>query len=101
PAARRALSPWPRPLIALISMPKGSALQIALVASNLTPEPGVRGSARNASGIANAPIGTPTPNSHGQWATDRMPAATVGPAADAIEPIVAFSPTPRPRWLRG
>ena len=39
-----------------------------------------------------SPIGTLTANSQGQCATDRMPDATVGPTAEAIEPIVALSP---------
>ncbi len=59
------------------------------------------GSARQAIGMASAPIGTLTANSHGHGPTDRMPAATVGPTAEAIEPIVALSPTPRPSQRRG
>ncbi len=40
------------------------------------------------------PIGTLTANSHGQGATDRMAAATVGPMADAIEPDQLTGPAP-------
>ena len=96
-----ALSPWPSPLIALTRMPKVSALQIALGPSKRTPELWVCGSARNAIGMATAPIGTFTANSQGHGATERIPAATVGPTADAMEPIVALSPTPRPSQRRG
>src|SRR5271166_7175327 len=99
--AKLALSPWPNPLIALTRMPKVSALQIALGASNRTPALGVCGSVRRAIGMATAPIGTFTANSQGHGATDRIPAATVGPTAEAIDPIVALRPKPRPSQRRG
>ena len=78
-----------------------SALQIALGASKRPLARLVSGRARNAIGMAMMPSGTLTANSHGQGATDRIPDATVGPTADAIEPMVAFSPTPRPIMRRG
>src|SRR5471032_1278812 len=43
------------------------------------------------------PIGTLIANSHCQEATDKMPAAIVGPAADETATISALIPTPRPR----
>ena len=42
------------------------------------------GHAHSARQSARIPIGTLMPNSHRQWATARMPAAMVGPTADAV-----------------
>ena len=87
--------------MAVISRPKVNALSTALPMSNLAPEVGVTGRWLSAIGTASMPSGMFTANSHGQLPTDRMPAATVGPSAEAIEPMVAFSPTPRPIQRRG
>ena len=46
-------------------------------------------------------MGTWTATTQGPGATDRGNPATVGPIADETEPIVAFSPTPRPIERRG
>ena len=59
------------------------------------------GSARSAMNAPSSPSGTFTANSQGHGATDRIPAATVGPSAEAIDPTVAFRPTPRPIQRRG
>ena len=83
------------PLMAMIRMPKVRALQRALNASKCAPELRVTGKARKATGTATSPIGTLTANSQGQLATDRIAEATVGPTADAIEPIVAAHPNER------
>ena len=39
--------------------------------------------------------------SHGQEATERIAAANVGPATEAIATTVALSPTPFPKWRLG
>jgi hypothetical protein len=69
--------------------------------SNVLPDSGVAGSARSAMNAPSTPSGTFTANSHGHGATARIPEATDGPSAEAIEPTVAFSPTPRPSQRRG
>ncbi len=78
-----------------------TALINAASTSNFIPELGVAGSARQAITTATMPIGTLIANSHGQLATDRMAAAAVGPAAEAIDPMVALIPSPRPIQTRG
>ena len=50
---------------------------------------------------ATIPNGTLTANSQGHGPTASTADATDGPTAEAIEPIVAFSPTPRPKDRRG
>ena len=47
------------------------------------------------------PIGTLTANSHGQVATDRIAAATVGPTAAETATTMAMMPMPRPSRSRG
>ena len=52
------------------------------------------GRVRSAMKAPRMPSGTLTANSQGQGATARMADAMDGPRADAMEPTVAFSPTP-------
>ena len=81
--------------MAMINRPKNSAFSSALRQSKRRAERGVRGSMRAATRVA-IPIGTLTANSQGQEATDRMPAATVGPTAAETATTKALMPMPRP-----
>src|SRR3984885_15032512 len=94
-------SPWPISDTPNNSVPKATACSAALMKSNLLPDSGVNGSVRNAMTAPRTPSGTFTANSHGHGATARIAEATVGPNAEAIDPTVAFSPTPRPSQRRG
>ena len=77
------------------------AFSNALCTSNRCAPRGVSGSVRVANDRAATPIGTLIANSHGQDATDRMPAATVGPSAVPVPTTMAFTPTPRPSLAFG
>jgi hypothetical protein len=44
------------------------------------------------------PSGTLIANSHCHEATDRIPAATLGPIAAEVEPTRALIPMPRSSW---
>ena len=76
--------------------PKVSAFSPALARSKRRALRGVAGSVRAATASAARPTGRFTRNSHGHDATDRIAAATVGPAAEAMATIIATLPTPRP-----
>ena len=94
-------SPCPISEMPISKVPNATVCSAALEVSNCAPEWGVSGKVRQARMPATMPSGTFTANSHGQGATDRIPEATDGPTAEAIEPMVAFSPTPRPSMRRG
>ena len=47
------------------------------------------------------PTGTLMAKSHGQEATDKIAAANVGPATEAMATTVAFRPTPFPKCRFG
>ena len=61
----------------------------------------MRGRKRLASHSAATPAGTCTANSQGQDATDRIAAATDGPAAEDPATTRALKPMPRPSEARG
>ena len=86
-----AASPMPK-----INSPKKAAFSSALARSKRCEARGVAGRARNANPNATSPNGTLTANSHCHGATDRMPAATDGPAAVDTPTTSALKPTPRP-----
>ena len=56
----------------------------------------LKGSARRPISSTASPSGTLKANSHGHDATDRMPAATEGPATEAIATTIELIATPRP-----
>ncbi len=56
----------------------------------------LRGRERIAISEATTPIGTLTANSQGQFATESMAAATVGPIAEETATSSALMPIPRP-----
>ena len=95
-SASCAPSPMPK-----ISSPKVVAFSTALTESKRWVARGVAGRERNASAIATAPAGTLTANSQGHDATDRIPAAMVGPTAVKLPTTIAFTPTPLPRERAG
>ena len=59
------------------------------------------GSERQPSSSTSAPSGTLSANSHGQDATDRMAAATVGPATDEVATTSELIAIPRPSCADG
>ncbi|CVB35076.1 Uncharacterised protein [Serratia marcescens] len=93
------LWPWAKPLMAVISRPKVSAFSTALVGSKRRLSLFWPLAGRNfmPSSSATRPIGRLMANSHCQEATDRIAAATVGPAAEEQATISELMPMPRPR----
>ena len=59
------------------------------------------GSARRPSHSVNRPSGRLAANSQGQLATDKMAAATEGPAMDAVATTSELTAMPRPSKARG
>jgi len=80
----------------VITRPKASALRSADSQSNLRSDNALRGRLVQPTAIAAKPIGTFTPNSHGQGPTDKIAEATVGPSASEAETTIALRPMPWP-----
>lgn len=59
------------------------------------------GSARQPSASTSKPSGTLKANSHGHEATERIAAATDGPATEALATTTELSAMPRPSCARG
>ena len=98
-ATPRGWSP-PKPSSPVMNSPNVAAFSTAPGRSKRWRARGEPGSAPN-SAIASSPIGTLTANSHGQSATERIAAATVGPSAEEVATISAFTPMPRPSMACG
>ena len=94
-------SPWPIPSSPTSSSPKVSAFSTALGRSNKWVDRGVRGIDRQASHSAKTPSGTLDRNSQCQDTTDRIAAATDGPAAEQLATTRAVVAMPRPSAERG
>ena len=86
-----------------ISKPKVNAFISPLIQSNLRPLllSGFTGRNLNDRIKATITIGTFMANSHCQEATDKIPAAMVGPPAAETATTNALIPIPRPKRLRG
>ena len=93
-------SPWPKPSTPAISRPNIAAFIAALRQSNLCVACGVIGKVRVIA-TAISPSGTLTKNRYGHGATDKMPAASEGPAAEDTDTISELIPIPRPSCARG
>lgn len=65
------------------------------------PATALTGSARRPSHSVNRPSGRLAANSQGQLATDRIAAATEGPAMEAVATTSEFTAMPRPSRARG
>ena len=85
----------------LISSPNVTAFSAALPQSNRCL---ARGGVRQRLGAQDQhddANGTFTAKNHCHPATERMPAAMVGPNADEVEPTMTFTPKPRPSSFAG
>ncbi len=99
----RGSSPWENPSTEAISSPNVRAFITASRQSKRCSRTrtGFSGRNRRLSDRAISPIGMLTAKSHGQSATERMPAASVGPATDDTATTVALMPMPRPSRALG
>ena len=99
----RGSSPWEKPSTEAIISPNVRAFITASRQSKRCSRTrtGFSGRNRRLSDRAISPIGMLTAKSHGQSATERMPAASVGPATDDTATTVALMPMPRPSRALG
>ena len=101
--SRRGSNPCENPSTEAISRPNVRAFITASRQSKRCPliRTGFAGRNLRLSDRAMSPIGMLTAKSHGQPATERIPAASVGPATDDTATTVALMPMPRPNWALG
>ena len=99
----RGSSPCENPSTEAIIRPKVRAFITASrqLKWRLVTRTGLRGRKRWLNVRATSPTGMLTAKSHGHEATERIPAAIVGPATDEMATTVALMPMPRPSCERG